>query len=610
MSGRLPAGVVTAVVLRGGAVLGIVDNAHRDAIAGAPDAWINALPLTSAGNLSIEDPAAGDEPGASKGADVAPEQRFVNVEVLGQAPGLPLQKDKRYNLQFDIDIVSRAASVIQNAGFAGTFKPDEQFIDVTIQLASEDFEILTPPQSIQVPRTGASEDQAIFKIKPKQDGQGTISAVLLKNGTDFIQVLTIKLQVGGAGAALAGATTLGYDVSAMSEVPARSVNLTFVNMGNSFQAILSGATCATALLPITLPQLDSMISQVRKDLLEIVHLTVGGNRVYQTGIDIAPEVNAKALQAWAKAGYRLYQQLFYAPAMGADANQMGDLLRTMARTEKLQLRVVSQQFLLPWGILYMAEDLDLSHISPDDFLGFKHIIEHIPLQPAMQFVTPKIDASAGLKVSLNVNAGIDQQMGAPFIAKQIDYWNTVVSGGKAQLVLRKTEDEVLAALASTSTSDQIVYFNCHALSKNLGEVSGPDGSCLLLTTRDAALTLGNLSAFAPAKKKLPGQPLVFINACKSAELSPLFYDGFVPYFMSKGARGVIGTECETPAFFAAEWARLFFDKLLSGAPIGQIFLELRQEFYAKHNNVMGLLYALYCSADTKITPPIQAAVPA
>ena len=28
---------------------------------------------------------------------------------------------------------------------------------------------------------------------------------------------------------------------------------------------------------------------------------------------------------------------------------------------------------------------------------------------------------------------------------------------------------------------------------------------------------------------------------KSAELSPAFYDGFVPYFMSKGARGVVGT---------------------------------------------------------------------
>src|SRR3546814_1694866 len=56
------------------------------------------------------------------------------------------------------------------------------------------------------------------------------------------------------------------------------------------------------------------------------------------------------------------------------------------------------------------------------------------------------------------------------------------------------------------------------------------------------------------RSKLRVQPLVFINACESAELTPLFYSGFVPYFMNKGARGVIGTECRMPAQFAAQWA--------------------------------------------------------
>jgi hypothetical protein len=99
--------------------------------------------------------------------------------------------------------------------------------------------------------------------------------------------------------------------------------------------------------------------------------------------------------------------------------------------------------------------------------------------------------------------------------------------------------------------------------------------------------------------------LVFINACESAELSPLFYDGFAPYFMAKGARGVIGTECKTPALFAAEWAKRFFTHFLAGKSLGQTFLDLRQEFYYKHNNIMGLLYALYCDGDTLITPGMQ-----
>src|SRR5690606_3850121 len=102
----------------------------------------------------------------------------------------------------------------------------------------------------------------------------------------------------------------------------------------------------------------------------------------------------------------------------------------------------------------------------------------------------------------------------------------------------------------------------------------------------------------------------FINACESAQLSPLVYDGFVPYFMSKGARGVIGTECEVPALFAVEWARRFFDRYMQGDPLGQIFLDLRREFFFQHNNPMGLLYSLYVDADTRVEPALRAAAPA
>ena len=101
---------------------------------------------------------------------------------------------------------------------------------------------------------------------------------------------------------------------------------------------------------------------------------------------------------------------------------------------------------------------------------------------------------------------------------------------------------------------------------------------------------------------LPGNPLVFINACESGELRPEFYDGFIPYFMAKGARGVVGTECKTPAIFASEWALRFFPRFLDGEPLGDLFLELRREFHTKHGNPLGLLYNVYCDADTRIQP--------
>ena len=98
---------------------------------------------------------------------------------------------------------------------------------------------------------------------------------------------------------------------------------------------------------------------------------------------------------------------------------------------------------------------------------------------------------------------------------------------------------------------------------------------------------------------------MFINACESAELSPAFYDGFVPYFMAKGARGVIGTECKTPALFAVTWAKRFFERFLDGVPLGEA-VSTCGEFLEEHGNPLGLLYAVHCDGDTLIQPALAA----
>jgi len=137
----------------------------------------------------------------------------------------------------------------------------------------------------------------------------------------------------------------------------------------------------------------------------------------------------------------------------------------------------------------------------------------------------------------------------------------------------------------------------------LTDPGGPNASSLVL---DAPLTLGDLSLDAPTNIQLAGNPLVFINACESGKMSPTFYDGFVPYFMAKGARGVVGTECETPAMFAAVWAHRFFERFLDGEALGDAFLNLRREFLEEHGNPLGLMYAVHCDGDTQIQPALKA----
>jgi len=563
------------------------------------EASFAAIPKTP-GVLTAEaaEEVAGEPPPSP---EPGPEKRWINAEIEDHDKDKPLQMGEVYTLAFDVDIRVRATSLVTGAEFDYRFEADEQMVALTVQLESDDFEIYSGPQTLRVPRTGRSKGKARFDIEPKHEGEGIINAIFLKDG-NFIQVITLKLYTGE----LFSSEALGRPVDAAFAVRPRDVNLTILNTGAGFQVIMSGAVGAMATLLITLPELEQWITEVRRVLQDDVVYMRGPDRtyVYQSGIDIPPEVNQRVLQRLAKAGFRLYQRIFYGPAADAQVNLLGDRLRQMAQKERLKIQIFSQQFMLPWGVLYMADEYDPDNIAPEMFLGLKHIIEHIPLQPNMQVTDHTIDSRSGLAVSLNVNTDIDEQTKRPVIAEQRKYWEQVGQSGGVQVVLRENGDEVTRALADAATSDQIFYFYCHAVSKLLAEGGGPDASALVLSG-SRHLTLGDLYVDAPLKKVLQGAPLVFINACESAELSPLFYDGFVPYFMAKGARGVIGTECETPALFAAEWARRFFDRFLAGDPLGQIFLDLRQEFYYKHNNLLGLLYALYVDGDTQILPAVH-----
>jgi hypothetical protein len=146
-----------------------------------------------------------------------------------------------------------------------------------------------------------------------------------------------------------------------------------------------------------------------------------------------------------------------------------------------------------------------------------------------------------------------------------------------------------------------MYLYCHAVTNGPEDPGGITASHFVFTN-DEELSLAELDAEAAELPALPGSPLVFINACESGELRPEFYDGFIPYFMSKGARGVIGTECQTPAIFATEWAMRFFPRFLSGEPLGELFYDLRREFLDQHGNPLGLLYNVYCDGDTRVQP--------
>ncbi len=99
------------------------------------------------------------------------------------------------------------------------------------------------------------------------------------------------------------------------------------------------------------------------------------------------------------------------------------------------------------------------------------------------------------------------------------------------------------------------------------------------------------------------RPLVFINACHSAELDPEALFNYVDAFVGAGnAAGVIGTEVKVAAGLAMEFAELFFAELLApGTTVAAAIRRARMAFLAR-GNLFGLNYTPYCWADLSLVP--------
>src|SRR5262249_32251318 len=98
------------------------------------------------------------------------------------------------------------------------------------------------------------------------------------------------------------------------------------------------------------------------------------------------------------------------------------------------------------------------------------------------------------------------------------------------------------------------------------------------------------------------QPLVFLNMCDSAQVTPALSGGFVPFFLGRGAVGVLGTECPMPVVFAHPFSEVILRSVLSGGAVGPALLKARQHF-VQLGNPLGLAYTHYGPATARFCPP-------
>ena len=120
------------------------------------------------------------------------------------------------------------------------------------------------------------------------------------------------------------------------------------------------------------------------------------------------------------------------------------------------------------------------------------------------------------------------------------------------------------------------------------------------------LTYGRLyldELYDNIESKFSFKPLVFLNMCESAQITPSLSDSFIDFFIDRGARGVIGTECPMTVEFAHPFSKKFLGDLLAGETVGNALLNARSHFM-KLKNPLGLAYTLFGSATTCFQPAI------
>lgn len=565
----------------------------------------------------ITSPAAtaGDEPEKEK------ERGFnywmVQLNEDGNTTTLPNTAPLKLGLTYELKINlaaprddSFARTDAQNLVVAEEALSDEQqFYDVQIILSTEHFTLYgSTEQILTIARGGFSKNAVSFTLEPKKAGVGTLTASFFMNGHCF-QMVEFTLKVGGSPGtkpALEAKATRGKPISQAMKMAARlseqNYSLVIIKRDAGYQFILNGGGVKRANINVTEEQISQQIDKARTVLKEIVGTEGPDLPIYQTEITkIPPDVNAASIKKLAREGTLLFERLFF-NGQNEDAKAMGNLIKKLSQERQLHIEIIAEKFIMPWAILYDGNVRGVENPDPKGFWGFKHVIEYLPEYTTANPVNfvPEISVKGSLPISLVFNTHIDEQLNDLQLPTVIEQQAKFFQQLPNVTTTRLTTKQEFISLLNNADAPPLIYINCHAVSNPEGDGGSAYRSRIQLS--DGDIDMDDFDFDIPIMEGgLKNAPLVFLNACQSAELRPQLYVGLVPALIARGIRGVIGTEVDTPAVFAAEFAKEFIKRFAAGnKPLGELLLELRLEYLEQKNNIMGLVYALYSSGEVVI----------
>ena len=157
----------------------------------------------------------------------------------------------------------------------------------------------------------------------------------------------------------------------------------------------------------------------------------------------------------------------------------------------------------------------------------------------------------------------------------------------------------------------LVYFYCHGERPGISTPGVPSAirreQTYLGIDGNETLTPTDIAGWVLQWRREEGRkvwdrvrPLVFINACHSAEINPDTLVSYLDAFVgTANAAGVIGTEVRVDQNLAMDVAVQFFRCLFKGWTVDESLHAVRLDYLAS-GNLLGLVYTPYCMADLSL----------
>jgi CHAT domain len=251
----------------------------------------------------------------------------------------------------------------------------------------------------------------------------------------------------------------------------------------------------------------------------------------------------------------------------------------------------SEDFFLPWELVYdgpLGKQYD-----PCSFWGMRHTISRAIIRdarpgalasPVIQSVCPHVGLIACNELQYVVTHEI------PTLQELHRRGRILLSCLECLDVTQREQGlETFGRFLRGNT--QIVHLACHAYEKDPLHLS-----CLYVSN-DFPISIED---FVVREFAIEHHPFVMLNACLTGTISPLYTSNWASLFWEYGARGVLATEFRVPDSFAAAFMKELYKHFLSGKPIGVSLLTTRRHFWKRHQNLLGLAYALYSSPSVRL----------